>query len=145
MDAVEVRGEVACKGTGNVSGKARWIASSDELNKLCRGDILVCDMTGPDWVPAFEYVGAVVAARGGRLCHAAIIAKQMGVTCIVGVKKANALDGRDVFIDTNTGLISVVAEGAAGRNEAWEKAKEAGRSVSVNSPRELWSRFSEEG
>jgi pyruvate,water dikinase len=144
MDAVEIRGEVVCKGHGNVTGKARWISSADELNKLCRGDILVCNMTGPDWVDAFDYVGAVVTVGGGRSCHAAIIAAQMGVTCVVGAKMAQRLDRSDVFIDVSTGVICAMDEGAAGSSAAWEAAKEAGRSVAVHSPRELWSRFSEE-
>ncbi len=144
MDAVEIRGEVVCKGRGNVTGRAKWISRASDLNKLCRGDILVCDMTGPDWMDAFEYVGAVITARGGRSCHAAIIAAQMGVTCLVGAKNALLLDNKDVFIDITAGNITTIEAGAAGASAAWEKAKEAGRKIDVYDARSLWSRFAEE-
>jgi pyruvate, water dikinase len=145
MDTVEIRGEVVCKGRGNVTGRAKWISSPEELGKLCRGDILVCDMTGPDWVEAFDHVGAVITRGGGRSCHAAIIAAQMGVLCVVGAANAMKLAGKDVMIDIATGIITTMEDTAEGHSAAWDAAIAAGRNVHASDhPRDLWARFGQE-
>ena len=66
------------------SGKAKLIANLDEMDKIQEGDVLVTDMTDPDWEPIMKKASAIVTNRGGRTCHAAIIAREMGVPAVVG-------------------------------------------------------------
>lgn len=66
------------------SGKAKVLASLDEMDKIQPGDVLVTDMTDPDWEPIMKKASAIVTNRGGRTCHAAIIAREMGIPAVVG-------------------------------------------------------------
>lgn len=66
------------------SGKVRKVLSIDEMDIVQEGDILVTDMTDPDWEPVMKRASAIVTNRGGRTCHAAIIARELGVAAIVG-------------------------------------------------------------
>ncbi len=66
------------------SGKVRKVMSIDDMNIVQDGDILVTDMTDPDWEPVMKRAAAIVTNRGGRTCHAAIIARELGVAAIVG-------------------------------------------------------------
>ena len=66
------------------SGKVRKVISIDEMNIVQDGDILVTDMTDPDWEPVMKRAAAIITNRGGRTCHAAIIARELGVAAIVG-------------------------------------------------------------
>lgn len=70
------------------SGKVRVIHSVDEMNKVQPGDVLVSDMTDPDWEPVMKRASAVVTNRGGRTCHAAIIARELGIPAVVGCGNA---------------------------------------------------------
>ena len=108
------KGPVLCEGRsiGHKigAGKARIIRTIAEMNKLEPGDVLVADMTDPDWEPIMKRASAIVTNRGGRTCHAAIIARELGVPAVVGC--GNALesipDGRDVTVscaEGDTGLI----------------------------------------
>ena len=108
------KGPVLCEGRsiGHKigAGKARVIRSISEMNKLQPGDVLVADMTDPDWEPIMKRASAIVTNRGGRTCHAAIIARELGVPAVVGC--GNALetipDGADVTVscaEGDTGFI----------------------------------------
>jgi len=66
------------------SGEAKVLASIDEMDKIQPGDVLVTDMTDPDWEPIMKRASAIVTNRGGRTCHAAIIAREMGIPAVVG-------------------------------------------------------------
>ncbi|OOC10008.1 phosphoenolpyruvate synthase [Thioalkalivibrio halophilus] len=66
------------------SGVVRVLESPDEMHRMEEGDILVADMTDPDWEPIMKRSAAIVTNRGGRTCHAAIIAREMGVPAVVG-------------------------------------------------------------
>jgi len=66
------------------SGKAKVLASLEEMDKIQPGDVLVTDMTDPDWEPIMKRASAIVTNRGGRTCHAAIIAREMGIPAVVG-------------------------------------------------------------
>jgi pyruvate,water dikinase len=66
------------------SGEAKVLASLDEMDKIKPGDVLVTDMTDPDWEPIMKRASAIVTNRGGRTCHAAIIAREMGIPAVVG-------------------------------------------------------------
>ena len=66
------------------SGVAKVLSSIDEMDKIQPGDVLVTDMTDPDWEPIMKRASAIVTNRGGRTCHAAIIARELGVPAVVG-------------------------------------------------------------
>ncbi|MDX1320136.1 MAG: phosphoenolpyruvate synthase, partial [Oceanospirillum sp.] len=82
------RGEVLVEGRSIGqrigSGAVRIIMSPDEMDKVQPGDILVTDMTDPDWEPVMKRASAIVTNRGGRTCHAAIIARELGIPAVVG-------------------------------------------------------------
>lgn len=95
------------------SGKARVIRSLADMNKVQPGDVLVADMTDPDWEPVMKRAAAIVTNRGGRTCHAAIIARELGVPAVVGC--GNALDtipdGADVTVSCAEGDTGTIYEG----------------------------------
>lgn len=72
------------------AGTARVLASVDEMDKIRDGDVLVTDMTDPDWEPIMKRAAAIVTNRGGRTCHAAIIARELGIPAVVGCGDATA-------------------------------------------------------
>jgi len=91
---LEQRGDILAEGRAIGqkigSGTARVVRSLDDMNKVQPGDVLVADMTDPDWEPVMKRAAAIVTNRGGRTCHAAIIARELGVPAVVGT--GNALD-----------------------------------------------------
>jgi pyruvate,water dikinase len=95
------------------AGKARVIRSLSDMNKVQPGDVLVADMTDPDWEPVMKRAAAIVTNRGGRTCHAAIIARELGVPAVVGC--GNALDtipdGADVTVSCAEGDTGTIYEG----------------------------------
>lgn len=70
------------------AGTAKVLGSIDEMNKIQAGDVLVTDMTDPDWEPIMKRASAIVTNRGGRTCHAAIIARELGIPAVVGCGNA---------------------------------------------------------
>jgi len=70
------------------AGTVRIVPGTDALDKVQRGDVLVTDMTDPDWEPVMKRASAIVTNRGGRTCHAAIIARELGVPAVVGCGNA---------------------------------------------------------
>ena len=95
------------------SGKARVIRSIAEMDKLQAGDVLVADMTDPDWEPIMKRASAIVTNRGGRTCHAAIIARELGVPAVVGCGDAmeRITDGADVTVSCAEGDTGYIYEG----------------------------------
>ena len=87
------------------SGKAKVIASLDQMDRIQAGDVLVTDMTDPDWEPIMKRAAAIVTNRGGRTCHAAIIARELGVPAVVGCHDATEkiADGADVTVSCAEG------------------------------------------
>lgn len=87
--------EVVCEGRsiGHKigSGEAKVLSSLAEMDKILPGDVLVTDMTDPDWEPIMKRASAIVTNRGGRTCHAAIIAREMGIPAVVGCGNATEL------------------------------------------------------
>lgn len=89
-------------------GRARLLSSIDQMDQVQPGDVLVTDMTDPDWEPIMKRASAIVTNRGGRTCHAAIIARELGIPAVVGC--GNATD-----LITDAELITVsCAEGDTG-------------------------------
>src|SRR5690606_27146201 len=66
------------------AGRARVVKSLDDMSRVEAGDVLVTDMTDPDWEPVMKRSAAIVTNRGGRTCHAAIIARELGIPAVVG-------------------------------------------------------------
>lgn len=112
------RGTVLCEGRSIGqrigSGKVRIVSSIKEMDKVQDGDVLVSDMTDPDWEPVMKRAAAIVTNRGGRTCHAAIIARELGVPAIVGCGNATEVltDGQDVTVSCAEGDTGFIYEGA---------------------------------
>jgi pyruvate,water dikinase len=100
-------------GTRAAVGTVRIVRTPDELEKVAPGDVLVADMTDPDWVPAMRKAAAIVTDRGGRTCHAAIVARELGLPCIVATGRGTAVltEGQEVTIDCTNGSVGLVLPG----------------------------------
>ncbi len=95
-------------------GKAKVIRSVAEMNRVHAGDVLVSDMTDPDWEPVMKRASAIVTNRGGRTCHAAIIARELGIPAVVGCGDATEKikDGASVTVSCAEGDEGFVYEGS---------------------------------
>ncbi|MEZ5443520.1 MAG: phosphoenolpyruvate synthase [Lysobacterales bacterium] len=95
------------------AGPARVVASAAEMERVQAGDVLVTDMTDPDWEPIMKRAAAIVTNRGGRTCHAAIIARELGIPAIVGCGDATAhiADGQSVTVSCAEGDTGFVYDG----------------------------------
>ena len=95
-------------------GAVRLIRSAAEMDKVKAGDVLVTDMTDPDWEPVMKRAAAIVTNRGGRTCHAAIIARELGIPAVVGCGNATATlaEGAKVTVSCCEGDTGHVYEGA---------------------------------
>ncbi len=95
------------------AGRVRIINDISEMDKVQPGDVLVSDMTDPDWEPVMKRASAIVTNRGGRTCHAAIIARELGIPAVVGCGNATALlkDGQGVTVSCAEGDTGYVFEG----------------------------------
>jgi pyruvate,water dikinase len=93
----EVLSKAAPSATRSARHRARGLARSAEMERVQPGDVLVADMTDPDWEPIMKRASAIVTNRGGRTCHAAIIARELGVPAVVGCGDAPTAfkDGAD--------------------------------------------------
>ncbi len=92
---------------GKASGKSKVIVNVKDISRFQKGEILVTDMTTPDWVPAMKIAAAVVTNLGGKTCHAAIVSRELGVPCIVGTEKATKVlkEGETVTVDGQRGFV----------------------------------------
>jgi len=90
------------------AGDARVIADLGQLDTFRPGEVLVADTTTPDWQPVMKTAAAIVTNRGGRTCHAAIVARELGIPAVVGTKNAT------VALKTGTSVTVCCAEGEAG-------------------------------
>ncbi len=104
----KITGAVAQK--GRVKGIVRIVYTEDELGKINEGDILVTNMTRPEFVPAMKKAGAVVTDEGGVVCHAAIVARELKKPCIIGTKIATKVlhDGDYVEVDADKGVVRIL-------------------------------------
>ncbi|MDH3614117.1 MAG: phosphoenolpyruvate synthase [Gammaproteobacteria bacterium] len=94
-------------------GTAKIIRDVSEMARVHSGDVLVSDMTDPDWEPVMKRAAAIVTNRGGRTCHAAIIARELGIPAVVGCGKATEIiaDGHDVTVSCAEGDVGYVYDG----------------------------------
>lgn len=92
---------------GIATGIVNILKSAREITKVKSGDILVTDMTTPDFVPAMKKAVAIITNKGGQTSHAAIVSRELGVPCIVGTKNATTVlkQGRVVTVDATSGKI----------------------------------------
>ena len=95
------------------TGKVKVLSSIDEMDRIQPGDILVTDMTDPDWEPIMKRASAIVTNRGGRTCHAAIIARELGVPAVVGCGNATDLikEGTEVTVSCAEGDTGFIYQG----------------------------------
>ncbi|ELB2057797.1 phosphoenolpyruvate synthase [Vibrio parahaemolyticus] len=94
-------------------GPVRLVDSLDQMSLVQEGDVLVTDMTDPDWEPVMKKASAIVTNRGGRTCHAAIIARELGIPAIVGCGDATSklTDGATVTVSCSEGETGYVYQG----------------------------------
>ncbi|MGA7980508.1 MAG: phosphoenolpyruvate synthase [Chromatiaceae bacterium] len=95
------------------AGTAKVIASIADMHRVGPGDVLIADMTDPDWEPIMKRAAAIVTNRGGRTCHAAIIARELGVPAVVGCNDATdrIADGHQVTVSCAEGDTGFIYEG----------------------------------
>jgi pyruvate, water dikinase len=95
------------------AGAVRVLESADQMSDFQAGEVLVADMTDPDWEPIMKRAAAIVTNRGGRTCHAAIIARELGIPAVVGSGSATRelADGREVTVSCAEGDTGLVYEG----------------------------------
>ena len=104
----EFSGNVAFK--GKVTGKARLVLSSKDLNKVARGDILVATATNPDLLPAMGKAAGFITDQGGITSHASIVARELKKLCIIGTRIATRIikDGDLVEVDADKGVVKIL-------------------------------------
>ena len=92
---------------GIASGPVKMIPDASQIDRVYDGDILVTEMTTPDFVPAMKRAAAIVTNRGGRTAHAAIVSRELGIPCVVGVEEATTTlsDGQVITVDGSHGNI----------------------------------------
>ncbi len=107
-DTNEIRGFAASAGL--VEGTARIVKSVEEIARLQKGDILVCQVTNPTWAPIFQKIAAAVSDIGGSMSHAAIVAREYGLPAVVGTGTATSRikDGQRLRVDGTRGIVTLL-------------------------------------
>jgi len=114
---LEKKGEVIVQGRSVWekigAGKANIIKDVADINKFKKGEVLVTDMTDPDWEPIMKIASAIVTNRWGRTCHAAIISRELGIPCVVGTNNGTEIipQGKDITVDCSGGNAGIVYKG----------------------------------
>ena len=114
---IEKKSAVLCEGRAIGQkigqGKVRLITDISEMDQVQAGDVLVTDMTDPDWEPVMKRASAIITNRGGRTCHAAIIARELGIPAVVGCGNATKMlkAGQDVTVSCAEGDTGLIYEG----------------------------------
>ncbi len=105
--------EGAAVGSRIGQGKVRKIIDVKEINKFKKGEVLVTDITDPDWEPIMRQAKAIVTNSGGRTCHAAIVSRELGIPCIVGTQQATKTlkDGQEITVNCAEGEVGRVYQG----------------------------------
>ena len=95
------------------SGQVRLVADASKMSSVKKGDVLVTDMTDPNWEPVMKLASAIVTNRGGRTCHAAIIARELGVPAVVGCSDATRVlkDGAPITVSCAEGDTGFIYDG----------------------------------
>lgn len=115
--SLKLKGEVLAKGnavgTGITAGRARKLNNPSESDLLQPGEILITDITNPDWDPVMKKAAAIITNKGGRTSHAAIVARELGALAIVGAAGATEQiqDGALITVDNSQGKIGIIYSG----------------------------------
>ncbi|MFH0969535.1 MAG: PEP-utilizing enzyme [Patescibacteria group bacterium] len=106
--AEEIKGMVASRGL--VNGKVCIVLKNEDFHKFLKGDILVTNMTRPEFLPLVKKAIAIITDDGGITCHAAIISRELKIPCVVGTKIATKVlkDGQLVEVDANKGVVKIL-------------------------------------
>ncbi len=104
----ELRGFAASNGV--VEGTARVVKSVEEISRIEKGDILVCQITNPTWAPLFQKISAAVSDIGGSMSHMAIVAREFGLPAVVGTGSATTRirDGQRIRVDGGRGVVTLL-------------------------------------
>ncbi|MEI6222041.1 MAG: phosphoenolpyruvate synthase [bacterium] len=107
ISSAEIILQGASASPGIASGKVRIITDPKDTSQIQEGDVLVAEMTTPDYVPAMKKSVAIITDSGGRTCHAAIVSRELGIPCIVGSKEATKKlkDGQIVTVNATLGTV----------------------------------------
>jgi pyruvate, water dikinase len=102
---------------GKATGRVRIVESAQETAKVEAGDILVAVMTRPDYVLAMRKAAAIVTDEGGLTCHAAIVARELKIPCIVGTRNTTKIlkDNDLVEVDADNNIVRLLDKGHATR------------------------------
>jgi len=95
------------------TGKVRILRSAKNISSFKKGEVLVTEITDPDWEPIMKIAGAIVTDKGGRTSHAAIVSRELGIPCIVGSNNATKVlkNGQEVTVDSSSGQVGNVYAG----------------------------------
>ena len=131
---VLVRGLAAS--SGRASGAVRLLTDPSQRDRLLPGEVLVAPMTSPDWMSAIRRASGLVTDGGGMTCHAAIVAREVGVPCVVGTRDATTRlrDGEVVTVDGAQGLVLEGADTAAAESRTPTAAASAAAVVAAPQP-----------
>ena len=104
----EIRGVAACRGVAE--GIARIITTVEQMSRLKKGDILVCQITNPTWAPIFDKIAGAVSDIGGSMSHAAIVAREYGLPAVVGTGNGTTRikDGQRIRVDGGRGIVTIL-------------------------------------
>jgi pyruvate,water dikinase len=110
---------------GIACGPVKIVTDPSQIDRVVEGDVLVAEMTTPDYVPAMKRAVAIVTDRGGRTAHAAIVSREMGIPCVVGTGKATKTlkDGQVITVDGRNGKVFAGKIEIAKKEEAKATAK----------------------
>ena len=119
------------------AGKVRLVGDASEMHHVQAGDVLVTDMTDPNWEPVMKLASAIVTNRGGRTCHAAIIARELGIPAVVGCTDATDVlkDGQEVTVSCAEGDEGRIYDGLLEteiEEVSWGEMPEIGMKVMMN-------------
>jgi pyruvate,water dikinase len=94
-------------------GTARIINSVEDIDDINPTDIIITDMTNPDWVPAMKQAAGIITNKGGRTCHAAIVSRELGIPAVVGTQDATEkiISGQAITLDCSNGTMGVIYDG----------------------------------
>jgi pyruvate, water dikinase len=111
------------------AGKVKILRSPEESDKLEKGDVLVTEITNPDWDPVMKKAAAIITNSGGRTSHAAIVARELGAVAVVGTKNATEVlkDGQEVTVSCAKGNDGLIYEGILEWNEKVIDLKKLGK------------------
>lgn len=104
----EIKGQPASKGSAR--GRVRLILFKSQAHELKEGEILVTEMTNPDYVPAMKKAAAIITDEGGITCHAAIVSRELNKPCVIGTKIATKVlkDGDLIEVDADRGIVRIL-------------------------------------